>query len=191
MKKACSLLILALTPILLSAQVYFTNPSFEGEPQDATVPIGWLPCAPLTTPDILPGEWGVYTEPSDGDTFVGLITRDNGTFESITQRLSKSLDAGQCYFFAIDLAQSPTYNQYNGPIKLRIWGGRNKCRKDQLLLETDFVDSPDWETYPVRFTPERTINYIIFEAFYEDGYFSHRGNILLDNLTVIRRCSRA
>ncbi|MCB0682774.1 MAG: hypothetical protein KDC32_18010, partial [Saprospiraceae bacterium] len=49
------------------AQIPFQNPSFEGdEPQDATVPAGWFPCKEGTTPDILPGVWGVHTEPAEG-----------------------------------------------------------------------------------------------------------------------------
>ncbi len=190
-KNRLLLLLLLFASGMLPAQIYFNNPSFEGEPQDATVPVGWLPCAPLTTPDILPGVWGVYGEPADGDTFVGLITRENGTFESITQRLKATLAPGQCYTFSIDLARSPTYNGYSGAVKLRIWGGAHKCEQDQLLLETDFVESPEWETHSLQFEPEQPINYILFEAFYEEGYFSHRGNILLDNLSAIRLCSRA
>ena len=55
------------------------NSSFEGEPADATVPQGWMACQEGTTPDILPGYWGVYTYPANGDTYLGLITRGNGT----------------------------------------------------------------------------------------------------------------
>ena len=35
------------------SQIYLENASFEGSPQDATVPIGWHPCEAGTTPDIL------------------------------------------------------------------------------------------------------------------------------------------
>ena len=75
-----------LLPIALSSQIYLTNASFEGEPQDATVPTGWFACELGTTPDILPGFWGVYSESSEGETYLGLITREDGTFESIGQR---------------------------------------------------------------------------------------------------------
>lgn len=171
--------------------IYFNNPSFEGEPADATVPVGWLPCEALTTPDILPGFWGVYREASEGDTYVGLITRGDGTWESITQRLNQTLSAGECYKFTLDLARSPTYNQYNRPIKLRVWGGSYKCEKDQLLLETDLIEHSFWKPYEVNFYPKAPINYIIFEAFYQEGAFRHPGNILIDNLSPIRQCPRA
>ena len=178
---------------LLQAQkmIHFSNPSFEGEPADAIVPVGWLPCETGTTPDILPGFWGVYREASEGDTFLGLITRADGTWESITQRLDQTLEKDGCFKFTLDLARSPTYNQYNRPIKLRVWGSTYKCEKSQLLLETDFVDHAFWKPYEVNFYAKKPLNYIIFEAFYEEGPFRHPGNILIDNLSPIKACPRA
>ena len=78
------LLLICLFPLVAFSQkqanpIYWQNASFEGEPQDATVPIGWLACEPFTTPDILPGFWGIFQEASEGETYVGLITRENGT----------------------------------------------------------------------------------------------------------------
>lgn len=171
--------------------IYFNNPSFEGEPADATVPVGWLPCEEKTTPDILPGFWGVYREASDGNTYLGLITRHDGTWESITQRLSQTLQADECYAFTLDLARSATYNQYNRPIRLRIWGSGTKCEKRQLLLETDLIRHPFWKTYEVKFYPKSKLNYIIFEAYYPEGAYDLPGNILMDNLGPIKRCPRA
>lgn len=175
---------------VLTAQPTLLNPSFEGDPQDATVPVAWHACAPGTTPDILPGVWGVYSEPSDGDTFVGLITREDGTFESIGQRLISPLKKNECYQFSLDLAHSKTYSGYNKPIKLRIWGGNTKCEKRQLLLETDFINHSAWKTYKLKFTTEEEVRYIIFEAHFKEGNFSRRGNIMIDNVTTIIKCPR-
>lgn len=169
----------------------FNNASFEGEPADATVPVAWLPCEKLTTPDILPGYWGVYQEASEGDTYVGLITRENGSWESIAQRLPKTLRRDECYAFSLDLAYSRTYSGYNKPIKLRIWGGAGKCDKAQLLYESTLINHTAWKTYFVEFRLEQPINYILLEAFHSERTFSHRGNILIDNLMPLRPCPRA
>lgn len=187
-------LLLLAASVSLPAQniVRLVNPSFEGKPQDATVPMGWHKCAHGSTPDILPGVWGVYTEAAEGETYMGLITRSDGSYESIGQRLSTALPVGECYRFSIDLAHSGAYAGHNKPIKLRIWGADRKCRKTQLLLETDLVKHRQWKTYPARFTVEdRAIHYIILEAYYSDEPFSVEGNILLDNMTPIRLCPRA
>lgn len=176
----------------LQAQVNIDNSSFEGTPNDAEMPNGWHSCNAGTTPDILPGPWGVAKEPSDGNTFMGLITRDNGEWESVGQRLKKPIKASVCYQFSIDLAHSKTYNNYNQPIKLKIWGGKTRCSKEQLLVESKVISHTDWETYEFTITPNNTYNYIIFEAYFGDDVVkSWKGNILIDNCSEIRRCDRA
>lgn len=178
-------------PTFLFGQIQMVNSSFEGAPQDATVPVGWFPCAPGTTPDILPGPWGVYNEPAEGETYVGLITREDGTHESIGQRLSEGLQPGSCYTFNLDLAHSDTYAGYSGHLKLRVWGGGAKCEQQQLLLETDLIKDTDWSTFEISFKPKQTIHYITLEAYFKDGAYNHSGNILIDNITPVKICTRA
>ena len=175
---------------LVSQQIELSNSSFEGEPRDATVPQGWMGCKEGTTPDILPGYWGVYNEPSDGDTYVGLITRANGTWESIGQRLSQALKKDECYTWSLDLAHSDTYSGYNGPLKLRIWASKTKCQKDQLIYESPLIEHLDWETYQVKFTATGEYRYILMEAFHSEDRFSYEGNILIDRLRGIKSCDR-
>ena len=166
------------------------NPSFEDEPRDATVPQGWLPCQPGTTPDILPGYWGVYLPPADGESYVGLITRPNGTWESIGTRMSAPLVPETCYDMAIDLAHSESYAGYAGRIRLRIWAGSLKCLKDQLIWESPVIESTDWKTFPIRFRADGPHRYLLLEAFYSEEEFSFAGNILLDRLTGPRSCEK-
>ncbi|GLR20066.1 hypothetical protein [Portibacter lacus] len=174
----------------LQGQITLNNPSFEDEPADATVPMGWFPCAPQTTPDILPGFWGVYSEASDGDTYVGLITRFDGSYESIGQRFIERLDDETCYSFNIDLAQSLSYAGYNEPLKIRIWISNKKCQKEQMVFESEFIEHSEWKTYKVEFTPEKRAKYILIEAYYTDGKITRTGNILLDNITPLIPCSK-
>lgn len=179
-------------PFFLTAQVInLNNASFEDRPQDATIPSGWFACELGTTPDILPGFWGVYQAASEGESYVGLISRDDGTWESIGQRLPEPLKVKECYAFSIDVAHSDTYSTYNKPLKVRIWGGVSKCDKSQLLLETDFIEHTEWKTHEIEFTTKQPIHYILIEAYYKDGSFSRRGNILIDNISPIKKCIRA
>jgi hypothetical protein len=171
--------------------IEIANGSFDGEPADATVPQGWLSCKEGTTPDILPGYWGVYTEASDGDTYLGLITRQNNTWEVIGQRLSAPLLKGSCYAWAIDLAHSSTYSGYNNPIKLRVWIGKSKCAKDQLIYESPLIEHSDWRTYKIKFTPEDEYRYIMLEAFHSEEEVIWKGNILLDRIRAIQGCDRS
>lgn len=181
----------ALFPALLAAQsIAPANASFEDAPRDATVPQGWMPCQEGTTPDILPGFWGVYTAASDGETYVGLITRPNGTWESIGQRLQAPMLRDVCHGFSIDLAHSDAYAGYDGPIRLRIWAGSLKCQKAQLLWESPVIRHTEWKTYPIRFTPKADYRYILLEAFHTENEFSYPGNILIDRISPIKPCDK-
>ena len=193
MHRILFLLILNIITSGAYAQVKLLNASFEGDAQDATMPVNWFSCEPGSTPDILPGPWGVFTEASEGETFMGLISRDDGSIESVGQRLAKPLESGECYSVKVDLAHSATYSSYNRPIQLRIWGCRTKCAKDQIIGESKVIDQEDWETYEFKFTTKTEINYIILEAYYlsSPGEPSPKGNILIDNLSAIKPCSRA
>jgi len=175
----------------VKAQVFLQNPSFEDTPADATTPQGWIPCAPYTTPDIFPGYWGVYNESTEGETFVGIITREDGSYESISTRLSENLEAGKCYSFSIDLAHSKTYAGYNGSIKLKFYVGTEKCDDAQLIYETELIKHAEWKNYPIQFYPEKDVRYLLIEASYTKKRFSHKGNALLDNISPIINCNKA
>ncbi len=171
--------------------IEISNASFEGEPADATVPQGWMACKEGSTPDILPGYWGVYNDPSDGDTYVGLITRGNNTWEDIGQRLPAPLKKGNCYAWALDLAHSDTYSGYNKPIRLRVWISKLIGQKDQMIFESPLIEHLDWQTYKIKFTPNNEYRYILLEAFHSEEEFSYEGNILIDRLRAIQGCDRS
>ncbi len=145
-----------------------------------------------STPDILPGFWGVYNESSEGNSYIGLITREDGTWENIGQRIRGGVKKDECYKFQIDVAHSDTYEGYNLPIRLRIWGGTTRCSKDQLLGEIGPVKNSEWQTHDVQFYAKQKINYIILEAYYMKGLMTpYKGNVLIDNITEMTPCIRA
>jgi len=168
MSKAIISVFLVMSAMISIAQITVINPGFEDTPSDATVPQGWSACAWLTTPDILPGYWGVYNEPDEGDTYAGIITRENGTFESFGQR------AG-----------------YGRPIKLRVWLSNELCGESQLIFTSPLIDHEEWKTYTIPFTPTKKGQYIMFEAYIKDGKFNHKGNVLMDNMSSIIACLKA
>ena len=59
-----------------------------------------------------------------------------------------------------------------------------------MLLETPLIDHSDWKTYEIRFTPEKAVRFLIFEAFFSEKRFSRRGNVLIDNMSPIKQCPR-
>lgn len=172
------------------SQITLVNASFEDTPSDATIPKGWMACSNGTTPDILPGFWGEYNEANHGETYLGLITRENSTYESIGQRLKTKLETKTCYRFSLDLANGQVYSGYNNPVKLRIWLGHDKCDKAQMIYESELISNEEWENHKIEFNTEKDYDFIILEAFYQEGNFSYKGNILIDNLSWISLCGK-
>ena len=79
--------------VSLQAQqtIRLQNPSFEWDEREAGLtPGGWMNMgAENETPsDIQPGWFGVKLEAQDGDKFVGMVVRDNNTWEGIGQKLN-------------------------------------------------------------------------------------------------------
>lgn len=177
------------------------NPSFEDYPRVSSAPSGWLDCGfpEETEPDVQPSpnnEFKVNKPANHGYTYLGMVVRDNDTWESVGQKLSSPLKKGQCYSFSIDLARSNTYisqtkttgkdANYNTPAKLRIYGGFGYCDKKFLLGESSMVINYNWKNYVFKFEPVDDYSYIILEAFYQTPtLFPYNGNILLDNASAI------
>lgn len=172
-------------------KLFFQNPSFEDKPRASACPTGWVSFTPGSTPDIMPGAWGIQVQPQEGKTCVALVTREDGTREDIAQQLPQVLKAGTCYTLKIYLAHAPQYVGYDHPVRLRIWGGAGRG-KEQILASSPLIDHPAWKEYTFQFVPGRDTRYITFEAFFAPGsLFHYRGNIVLDNCSPIERCDRA
>lgn len=183
------------------------NPSFEDFPQHSTPPKGWTDCGffDQSPPDVQPsGQWGVFWPAMDGNTYLGMVARDNETYESVGQRMNGILWSGTCYQISFFLCKSPVYFSsvtrregnktittpelnFVTPIKLRIWGGNQMCRKEEILGETGLVSNNEWERYYVKLSPKRgNYKYIFLEAYYETPtLFPYNGNILVDDASPI------
>ncbi len=190
-----------------SEEININNPSFEDIPHrgggafDIGIK-GWYDCGGIsfkseTPPDIHPiNAWQVTKQPADGRTYLGMVVRDNDTWESLSQRLRIPIEDGKCYSFNIELARSAYYvsgskvsNQlenYTQPAVLRVWGGTSVCGKQELLGESVTVSNDEWRTYEFEFRPSRSVNYFTLEAFYKvPTLFPYNGHLLLDNASLI------
>ncbi|BDS11925.1 OmpA family protein [Aureispira anguillae] len=185
--------------------IYLENPSFEDQPRAGRTPDGWIDCghSQESPPDIQPyGGFNVTRPAQDGRTFVGLVSRDNKTWEAVAQRLTDPLQKGACYKFSLQACRSTTYmsptkkNQsqptnFNKGLVLRIWGGNNECDRAELLDELkEPVEHSDWRAYEFEFNPKNNdYHFICIEAYYKTPTFSwYNGNILIDNASEIFSC---
>ena len=80
--------------------------------------------------------------------------------------------------------------EYSDPIVLRIFGGNSFCEFNELLFESEVIDSDEWSEYFIEFNAEQNHSHITLEAFYKTPIlFSYNGHILLDALSPIYQVS--
>lgn len=204
MKAAILIVLLAVLGSLPSVwgqptAVVLLNPSFEDDPWHSKPPRGWYFCGHPgeSPPDVHPaGYFDVDQPPADGDTYVGMVVRDNKTWEALGQRLPQPLTAGQCYRFSVQASRSTYYRSisrvtgrrefFTSPIRLRLWGGKANCDHAELLAASSPVEDTTWTTLTFEFQPGEDHHYLILEAFYPDDSASvYRGNILLDHCSPL------
>lgn len=200
------------------------NPSFEGSPHIGSLNYvnriaGWFDCGLRKFPSESPpdlhmgGEvtqfFKVKSKAQHGNTYMGMVVRDNDTWESVSQSLSAPLVPGQCYEFSLYLSKSEEYRSparrsgilieeainkgisvdsidHIKPCVLRIWGGTGPCQSGQteLLAETNVVTHERWIKYDFKLEPKQTHYFITLEAFVKaPSLFPYNGHILLDNLS--------
>ncbi|MDX1667707.1 MAG: hypothetical protein R3350_10770, partial [Saprospiraceae bacterium] len=176
------------------------NPSLEGDIGHSKMPPGWYYCGPAgeTPPDIHPNDFfGVELQPRHGRTFLGMVVRDNQTWESIGQQLARPLQKDNCYYLQICAARSDSYVSYsrstglptnfNNKVRLRIWGGAGFGQKTELLAETPPVDSTQWRRFELRLRPRHEdLSHLIVEAYYAEDFSTYySGNVLIDHLSPL------
>ena len=195
--------------ISISAQydtIRVKNNSFEDRPRAGeyyTPSIkSWYDCGAVqfpreTAPDIHPIDfWEVRLPASDGKTYLGMVVRDNESWESVSQRLTLPIKRDHCYKLSVDLARSNTYLsgsrsrnddvkvQYTRPAVLKVWGSNGYCGKKELLAESVPVENFNWETYEFEFRAKNGHLFVTFEAFYKTPVlFPYNGHILIDNIS--------
>lgn len=195
------------------SEIALYNPSFEDIPRHSLPPRGWIDCGfpGETPPDVQPsGAWEVYRPAYHGNTYLGMVTRENDTWESVGQRLTSPLLKGKCYNFSMYMCMSSEYwsqvvpdsiknvelsdeerntlpqKNFDRPIQLRIWGGTGYCTKHQLLAVSEPVANTYWEKYEFRFEPEIDVTHIVLEAYYNTPtLFAYNGNLLMDHSSTI------
>jgi len=189
-------------------KIELKNPSFEDKPRmglryspDIN---GWNDCGlkrfpDESPPDILPTEnnaWGVDVQAIDGNTYLGLVVRDEDSWEYVSQGLKTSLDPSKCYTLDAFLCHSDKFESrtrssekpvsYANPAVLLIWGGSSPCKKESLLASSPPIENIDWQRYTFTFQPDGSYKHIILEAYYvTNDSVPYNGHILVDGLSPI------
>ena len=187
------------TAVLAQNVITLKNPSFEAnEPQAANTPSGWtdLGLKTETPPDIQPGSFEVNLPAQDGQRYVGLVVRENNSWEGIGQRLEGFLKKDSAYSFRVYLTRSqkymsatrtsPTAINFNAPTILKIWGYNTVTQQDELLAESSAVSHSEWIKYTFLLKPTLgDFDELDLLAGYAPGFEKKNGNLLIDNCSAI------
>lgn len=170
------------------SQNYITNPGFEGPDGIEVIPSDWFAgCGVMNTPDTQPGWWNVENKPFEGKAYIDLLFKEDGTTESVYQKLAQPLDSGGCYLLEIHLAQAcqdslSGLDPYglNHPGDLIIRGSEDYgCGNGQVLADFKQIANCRWETYYATFQAQSTIQYIYLEFSKGTSAFNN-GSVLID-----------
>lgn len=193
-----------MTFLLCSLQAQTTiriqNPSFEWDEQAAgTTPGGWINMGANdeSPTDIQPGFFGVNMKAADGKNYVGMVVRDNNTWEGIGQKLDGWLRKDSTYIFSMDLARSNAYlsvsritgkdANFKEPTILKIWGVNTRTGEEELLAESTAVGHSLWTRYSFTLKPSKSdYDEIDLMAYYAPGKEKTNGNLLIDNCSDIK-----
>jgi outer membrane protein OmpA-like peptidoglycan-associated protein len=188
--------------------IHLINASFEDTPKQSSPPMGWTDCGfqGESAPDVHPGNYWEVNKPAfNGKTYVGMVVRNNDTWERISQMLEKPLIGGVCYDFSLYLSSAERYKSgtnnrenlpiitrsdstynFNTPCVLRIWGGNISCGRSELLGESPPIDNYEWKQFFFRLKPKSNYKYIMLEAFFKTPVIlPYNGNILMDNASTL------
>ncbi|GAB5551100.1 MAG: hypothetical protein Sapg2KO_06910 [Saprospiraceae bacterium] len=175
------------------------NGSFEDIANHSTVPEEWLDFGPESEspPDIHPtGTFMVTKAAKHGDTYIGMVVRDNETWEKIGQKLDQPLKKGKKYQLRGYIARSETFvsvskltnerANYTQSIILRINGAEAWEDNLQQLGQTPPILNYDWKYFELTLKPKSNAAYFVVEAYYNDMIDgAYNGNILLDDLELV------
>ena len=179
------------------------NPSFEDDDRECcTVPKGWMDmgAGKESPPDIQPGSFNVVRPAQDGKQYLGLVVRDNNTWEGVGQKLDGSLKKDSSYRFSVYLGRSNAYQSmsrvtgkeanFNAPTILKIWGVNSETREEELLAESSAVSHSLWTLFTFTLNPTvADFDEIDLMAYYAPGFEQKNGNLLIDNCSVIEKIS--
>ena len=191
--------LLALTTARAQAVFELTNPSFErNEPEATLAPSGWMDLGLKTDtpPDRQPGRFGVQWPAQDDQLYVGLVVRENNTWEGLGQRLKGFLQKDSAYTFSIYLNRSQQYMSptktstmpinFNAPTVLKIWGYNTVTQQEELLAESSAISHSEWTKYSFMLKPTSAdFNELDLTAYYAPGFEKKNGNLLMDNCSAI------
>ena len=148
------------------------------------------------------GYWGVQQHPYEGDTYVGLVCRPNGTSEFIYQKLQTPLMPGKHYQFAVYASTSADYisatretptikRNFTDPCRIVI-SGKKKHKGDlDILAKSSPITWLEWQKIWLDFEVDEPYKFFVISVeiapvTQQTGQESRKpaGHVLLDKASL-------
>lgn len=189
-------------PLIVSGQNLLRNGSFElDDPWIGIEPRYWLSCEgnPTHLPDVLsdvtPNFFRLDHQAAEGHQYLALAARSNNTYESIGQKLNLRGTEGQTLGLSFSVARADTLISrdrltlervnFNQPIRVEVWLGKKRCRRDRLVGSTELVAHADWQQVAFEFPVDPEYRWLIIQSRPDPARArAYNGHVLLDDFRL-------
>jgi len=153
----------------VSGQVVTENDGFEGTPSQGIPPNGWHNCGDGNSScDTQPGPFFNHMQPSQGSSYISLVTREfgpPGSVETVWSYLNYPFRKGHTYTLLLDITQSESFEGwydlgtyiFDNPVRLEIIGITGSCYGPgyrELLNQSEIIHHFSWRTFEFTITPQ-------------------------------------
>lgn len=150
--------------------------------------------------DTQPGFFGNNVPPSQGSSYISLVTRaigPPGSVETAWTVLLQPFEQFNTYSFTLDLSLSQNFNgdfgwttyYFNNPCVLQVYGYNGNCpswNDQELLWESPVLTNFSWQTFTVSFTPVlNTYSRMFIRPFFTPPNNFQNSAVLIDNLARV------
>ena len=146
---------------------------------------------PPTAHMVNTNRFGNSYPPADGNQYVSLVTREDGSYQMLSQTLGWQLSQDSCYQFTIDIRhekefRSKVYNDqkekyFTSPVQLRVSLSNYLDRPEEIIYQSGEALNDQWEQHLIEFQPTDIYKFILFEVNSLLPTISN-GNIFIDNI---------
>lgn len=143
--------------------------------------------------------FSVNHSPVSGKYFIGMVTREDGSFEMIYQPLTQPLIKDTKYFFSVFIATSPTLvsglkkekklRLFTNGALLKVLGVDSSTKESETLAQSSIINHEHWIKYDFRLMPNSNYDMIAlmidFPLDENNEMIIGNGNILIDHCSDI------
>jgi len=176
-----------------SDTIYIMDPSFEDISNDNEA-YYWTDCGDSTEQSFPifkngDGQFSVSEKSFEGDYFIGLMVREDGTTKGISQYLHKPLTAGKIYQFSVLLRLPSVFeNQetdFFNPVVFEVYGSMDACSQDKLLAFSTPVTEQKWMQFDFILEPTDDFDWLTLRVGFMDNMEPYNGSVLIDYVSDI------